>query len=219
MVGHAREQERARERRQMSYELHDTLTQDLVSGILELDTVRSHLNGGPDEVRRALNAVERALRDSLQVTREMAFKYHDEPNAPKDVRVDLESVVDEFRRSEKIAVKFEPVGKILPMTNERSASLEAALREGLSNVRKHSRASFVQVTFSQMENGCALDVRDDGLGMSVSPLTTVVGRGGFGLVALRQRVEALGGQMIIESAAMQGTTLSIQFPSGAEPTS
>jgi signal transduction histidine kinase len=96
-------------------------------------------------------------------------------------------------------------------------------QEALANVAKHAAASHAWVTLSYMGDVVTLDVRDDGTGFSqpgVSPgispgISTANGsgaRGGFGLIAMRQRVDRLAGQLEIESEPGAGTAVSASLP-------
>jgi len=73
----------------------------------------------------------------------------------------------------------------------------------------------VVVTLSYMDDLVVLDVQDDGVGMADQPAGADALRldaGGFGLVAMRERVAQLGGALLVESAPQQGTTVVVQIP-------
>ena len=82
-------------------------------------------------------------------------------------------------------------------------------------MRKHARAGRVALTLSYMDGEAALDVRDDGVGF-----VGVDGsgpNGGLGLHGMRERVEALGGRLAVESALGAGTTVAVTVPVPPEP--
>ena len=103
-------------------------------------------------------------------------------------------------------------------------------QEALANVAKHARASRAGITLSYMEDVVTLDVRDDGTGFTApqpaapqpaapqpaAPQPAANGRsatdGGFGLIAMRQRVTRLAGQLEIESEPGAGTAVSASLP-------
>ena len=80
--------------------------------------------------------------------------------------------------------------------------------EALTNAAKHAQASQVTVTVEADEKQLRLSVRDDGVGGAVPG-------GGSGLIGLKDRVEALGGQLHITSGDGQGTTLAAEIPCAA----
>jgi signal transduction histidine kinase len=77
--------------------------------------------------------------------------------------------------------------------------------ELLTNAVKHARASVVRVTVEHPSGSLCLSIRDDGVG-GADPA------GGSGLIGLRDRVEAMGGTMVIESPAGAGTAVLVSLP-------
>ena len=84
-------------------------------------------------------------------------------------------------------------------------------QEALANIRKHADASRVTLTFSEIGGLAVLDVQDDGIGFS-SNGDSANSASGFGLLGMRERVEKLGGRLVIESAPGEGTTLVSEVP-------
>jgi signal transduction histidine kinase len=87
------------------------------------------------------------------------------------------------------------------------------VQEALANVAKHAEASRVGVTLSYMDDVVTVDVRDNGAGFQ--PTSGVNGADvdpGFGLTAMRQRVERLAGTLEIESEPGRGTAVSATLP-------
>ena len=95
-------------------------------------------------------------------------------------------------------------------------------QEALANVAKHAEASRAGITLSYMEDVVSLDVRDDGVGFAAAPAEASRANGhlarenpaagGFGLIAMRQRVGRLAGQLEIESEPGAGTAVSASLP-------
>ncbi|WP_310709879.1 ATP-binding protein [Nonomuraea sp. 3-1Str] len=86
--------------------------------------------------------------------------------------------------------------------------------ESFHRVARHAgTATRVGLTLSYMDHQVALDVRDDGRGFD--PAARVERDGGFGLVAMRQRIEALSGTLQIESEVGGGTGISACLPTEA----
>ena len=77
--------------------------------------------------------------------------------------------------------------------------------EALTNASKHARASHVNVLVCRSNGSALVEVSDDGVGSADL-------RGGSGLRGLRDRVEALGGELGVESPAGAGTTLTARLP-------
>ena len=82
--------------------------------------------------------------------------------------------------------------------------------------RQHAHAKRVGLTLSYMEDQVTLDVRDDGVGFEtvngIRPARPRDDAGGFGLTAMRQRVEGVAGRLAIESEPDGGTAISASVP-------
>ena len=99
---------------------------------------------------------------------------------------------------------------------ETEVILLRAAQESLTNVRKYAQASQVVITLSYMEDLVALDVRDDGIGFDTPQMNTGDLSGGFGNRGMRERVEQLGGTLVVESTPGKGTALMIELLANAD---
>lgn len=110
-------------------------------------------------------------------------------------------------------------GEAVPLPTEVEVALLRAAQEALANIRRHSRARQVVLTLSCMPGVVILDVRDDGAGFDPEALPSRPGvDGGWGLLAMRQGVEGLGGGVSVESAPAEGTTVAVTIPLRDQPT-
>jgi signal transduction histidine kinase len=83
-------------------------------------------------------------------------------------------------------------------------------REALYNIAKHAEAAKVELILSHEDNGFALKIRDNGRGFDPSKAAS----GHFGLAMMRERAEAVGAQLSIESQIGKGTELTICWNAG-----
>jgi signal transduction histidine kinase len=113
----------------------------------------------------------------------------------------------------RIPVHVVTTGTARPVRPDAESALLRAAQEALANVTRHAAAARVWATLSYMDDEVVLDVRDDGSGFDLSG----GGRdGGFGLVAMRQRIEGAAGTLQVESEPGQGTAISAGVPVAAE---
>ena len=120
-----------------------------------------------------------------------------------------------------VAGEVETTGDARALHPEVEVTLLRVAQEALANVAKHAGASRAGVTLSYMEDVVSLDVRDDGAGF-IPPTPPPPSNGskvngnpagsGFGLIAMRQRVSRLAGQLEIESEPGTGTAVSASLP-------
>jgi signal transduction histidine kinase len=80
--------------------------------------------------------------------------------------------------------------------------------EALTNAARHGRAQRVHVELMNGD-GVVLRIRDDGVGFDTR---SAEGRGGFGLVSMRERVAAVGGELSVVSAEGAGTLIEVRLP-------
>ena len=92
------------------------------------------------------------------------------------------------------------------------ASLYRIVQEALTNIAKHANARHVSVVLSRQGRQLKLSIEDDGAGFVVAQRPA----GRLGLVGMRERIEALGGSLEIESAPGQGTTVLVSVPLQAD---
>lgn len=94
------------------------------------------------------------------------------------------------------------------LPEEIQVCLYRVLQEALINVQKHAQARQVVVQMVIRPVEICLSVQDDGQGFSTpAQLSQFMDRGHFGLVGARERLELVGGKLILHSAPMQGTYL------------
>ena len=88
-------------------------------------------------------------------------------------------------------------------------TLLRAAQEAIANARRHAAASHITVTLTYYPDEVSLDVTDDGCGFDPSE---ALKRGGLGLIGMRERAEALGGSLAIESTPGEGTAVAVTLP-------
>jgi signal transduction histidine kinase len=116
-----------------------------------------------------------------------------------------------------IAVQTTTTGDVLDIHPEVEVTLLRAAQEALNNVRKHASASNVDITLSYIGDVVVLDVQDNGIGLNGDrQQETAENGGGYGLIAMRQRVAQFNGSVTLESDPGEGTTLVVEIPVGEE---
>jgi signal transduction histidine kinase len=85
-------------------------------------------------------------------------------------------------------------------------------QEALTNVLKHARASRAVLRLQVWMDRVSLTIRDDGQGFDPRRLGRPGGASGWGTVIMRERAEAVGGEVQVESAPGEGTSITIDVP-------
>jgi signal transduction histidine kinase len=195
------------ERRRIARDLHDVVLQDL-SGVLQslrLTHLRSKNAGLGLDLEEELEALGRAssgLRSAIYDLR------HEREGSFVE---SVESLVEVNRRltpEREISLTIgEGLRKMVPP--EIGVALLRVLREILTNTRRHSDASNVDVRLRAEGNTLVTGVIDDGRGFDPT-----VAQGGVGLIGVRERVEELGGEIKVISRLREGTEVTVRVPVG-----
>nr|WP_246345869.1 sensor histidine kinase [Conexibacter arvalis] len=201
----------------MAREIHDTLAQGLTGIVAQIQAAEQAAER-PERWRRHLRTAAQLARESLAEARRSVRAVR--PEALENARLP-EALADVARRWSAIhdvGVEVTTTGRARPLRPEVEVTLLRTAQEALANVAKHARAGRVGVTLSYMDDEVTLDVRDDGVGFDLGARPA---DDGVGLVAMRQRVEGLGGRLEIESEPGGGTAVSASAPArpldGAPP--
>jgi PAS domain S-box-containing protein len=198
---------RRAERRRIARDLHDIVLQDL-SGTLQslrLTHLRAKNSGLELDLEEELEALWRAssgLRSAIHDLRR-------EKERPFVKAV--ESLAEQNRQltsERKIGLVVEE-GFPEELPGEVSVELLRVLQEALTNARRHSGASNVEVRLRTEGEALVAGVIDDGRGFDRASV-----RAGVGLSAMRERVEGLGGEIAIRSRPGEGTSVTVRVPLG-----
>jgi signal transduction histidine kinase len=220
LITQAREAGVLDERQRMAREIHDTLAQGLTGIITQLQAAEQ-ASGDPGARRRHFDAATRLARDSLTEARRSVDALRPQPLEQARLAEALTSVAGRWSALHGVAAQVTVTGTARPMAADTELALLRTAQEALANVSKHAAASRVGVTLSYVEEEAILDVRDDGRGFDAAcPSVTApsvirpaaTAGGGFGLVAMRERIEALSGTLQVESEPGAGTAISACVP-------
>ena len=187
-------------RRRIERDLHDGAQQRLVSLRLALRAaqtiVPSHLGELGDELEQVADGLEGVL-DEL---REMARGIHPAILAKGGLAPALKTLA----RRWTVPVKLD-MRAVARLPERVEVATYYVVSEALTNAAKHAQASLVNVEVETVEGALRLCVRDDGVG-GADPIR------GSGLVGLKDRVEALGGAITIQSPPGSGTAVRVELP-------
>ena len=219
LVIQAREAGILDERQRMAREIHDTLAQGLTGIITQLQAAEQAADD-PHGWRRHFAAATQLARESLSEARRSVDALRPERLETGRLGDVLADVAGRWSALHGVPAQVTTTGTARPMPDDAEFALLRTAQEALANVAKHAAATRVGVTLSYLENEVALDVRDDGVGFDpdrlARPGPVTDGRdGGFGLVAMRQRIEELAGTLQVESEPGGGTAVSACIPAAA----
>ncbi len=205
---HSRVQEVAvyEERDRLARDLHDTVIQRLFAIGLSLQSLAGNpsASGISDRLQRTISDVDETIRQVRTSIFELGSQQLD-----RGIRASVLTLLEELEPIVGFGVhaSFEgPVDTAVPDTV--SEHLLATLREAITNIGRHARATRATVAITVGDGHCLLQVVDDGGGIDQSPS----GGGGLGLGNLRRRAEKLHGTFDFTSPEGGGTVLTWRVP-------
>jgi PAS domain S-box-containing protein len=187
-------------RRQIERDLHDGTQQRLVSLGLALRLAESSVPGELEETRTIIEGVASALNQVIDELREISRGIHPAILSEGGLGPALRTLARRSAIPVKLGVVIE---HRLPEPIEVAAYY--VVSEALTNTTKHANATHMDVDAAVRGSSLRLSIRDDGVG-GANPAR------GSGLIGLRDRVEALGGSVELNSPPGQGTHITVLFP-------
>ncbi len=201
-----------RERRRLAHVLHDHLQQLLVSAKLglELHSRQSGLALPPD-----LRRVQDLLGECIKSSRELTMELFPPVLAEEGLGAGLRWLAGWMREKHALDVELEADPAAVPATQDLAILLFQSARELLFNIVKHANVKAAQVRLRHSDGTCLeLAVCDKGSGFNSSDVLSAHSRGGgFGLFSVRERLELLGGSMMIEASPGCGSSVTLKAPS------
>jgi signal transduction histidine kinase len=194
------------ERERVSREIHDTVTQGLASSLLLLEAAgRAWPSAAAQaELRQATALLRGNLSETRSLVHELASPGLDASPLPEALLLAARQYVPEAR----LLVTGEP----RPVSADVRHALLRVVQSAVSNVRLHASANAATVTLGFLPEAVTLDIYDDGAGFDPAAAAPPSDAGGYGLRAMRQRVEQLRGVFSVESAPGEGTIVAAQLP-------
>jgi signal transduction histidine kinase len=207
------------ERLRLARELHDVVAHAM-SVIAVQSGVGAHIaNTQPEEAAKALVAIEATSRGALEELRRLlgVLRQEDEPQgdlAPVPGLADLDSLLAEVSKA-GLAVKLRVNGTRPPVPAGVDLSAYRIVQEALTNVVKHAGPAHAQVTIGYRDQDVTVEVTDDGQGA-----VTAAGDGragtGHGLIGMRERVQAFGGDLQTGPRPGGGFRVAARLPLAVE---
>jgi signal transduction histidine kinase len=188
------------ERKRIERNLHDATQQRLTSIAMALGIAESKLGADPEAAGAILHQAREGLAVALAELRDLSQGIHPGILTERG----LGTAIEDLAYSAPIPITVSSdLRERLPEQLEAGAYYVVA--EALANVAKHAEASSAAVTLSKRNGKLVLSVRDDGVG-GADP------QHGSGLRGLADRVQALGGTLVLDSEPGRGTVLEAEIP-------
>jgi signal transduction histidine kinase len=189
-------------RRRIERDLHDGTQQRLVALGLAVRAAEATISPEREDLREELARVAQGLAEAVEDLQEISRGIHPAILAQGGLAATLKTLARRSPVPVQLTTRLER-----PLPERVEVAAYYVVSEALTNVARHSGASVVDIDVTALNESLEISIRDDGAGGADA-------REGTGLIGLKDRVEALGGRINIESPRDRGTSLLVRLPLG-----
>ncbi len=207
------EQATAGERKRIAQELHDGLAQELTGVVLSLEGAQRAFDRNPQVLGQQLAKATRDARATLADVRQYMGALRQSTSGGLGLPTTVARLIDDLRRQSGLPVDMQEVGSERDLTPDLQRAVIRICGEALRNVAQHANAKSATVTLNYGESSVVVTIADDGAGFDAAHISeSAESNGHFGLVGMRERAEAVGGTLELQSADGTGTMVIATIP-------
>lgn len=206
-------------RRRLASDLHDGPTQLVAAIMMNLDFATKALEKDPSLLPDAIKEMQELASRASHQMRTLLFELRPLVLETQGLGAALQVFLDRRQKDvgskTKLSLKIKtdnPGGDISRQDGKIEASIFAIVQETVNNAIKHAKARRIVVTLAETTDSVSVTITDDGVGFNVDEvLNNYETRGSLGMINLRERAEAVGGNFSIESEAGRGTKIVVDI--------
>jgi two-component system CheB/CheR fusion protein len=204
------------ERKQISRELHDDVIQSLIGISFEISCILKDAPGDPERVRERIEGTQKTVQRSVEAVHRFARGLR--PALLDDIGLvaALHSYCNSLAAREKIEIEVDASGEFAGLNGEKRTVLFRVAQEALTNVVRHAQASKALVSIHPGTDTVLMVVSDNGRSFNIEDATGAKSTR-LGLVGMKERVDMVGGTLLIESTPGKGTSVQIEIPLSSSP--
>jgi signal transduction histidine kinase len=189
-------------------DLHDGIIQSIYAIGLMLEDGEHSIRTKPEAAESRIEGAIHGLNDVIRDIRNYILNLRPERFQGRDLKRGLEELARDLRANTFLSVSVHADGVDTPtLAPEQTVEILHIAQEALTNVRKHGRATNVDVSLRVDDGALQLEIADNGIGFD--PRRAHAGQG---LANMRERARALGGDVEIEPRAAGGTRVEVRIP-------
>jgi signal transduction histidine kinase len=199
------------ERARMAREIHDTLLQSLAGLELQVSAVSSQLEPSQHGARRTLERVRRQIQFDVSEARQSIWGLRSPALDRRDLPSSLEEMCRMVADAGRVPFAFELIGAPGAASRKTEEHLLRVGREAVNNAVRHAGARRIRVDLEYAASSISLRVIDDGHGFDPAEIAHRQD-GHWGIAAMHERAEAIGGRLTVVSDPGAGTTVEMRVP-------
>ena len=205
--------EQEEQRKKISRELHDEITQILASINLYLADLKIEAAVNTKGLSKKINHAQRLVQRSVKIIHRFATSLR--PPALDDLGIipALKTYLNDFTKRTGIQIHLKAFPEIEQLNIIKRTVLYRVAQAALANVAQHSKATLVTITIRKLTKYVCLEIHDNGKSFDVESVLGTKMNEHLGLIGMRERVEMLGGSFSITSSPSRGTSIFAEIPS------
>lgn len=198
-----------REKRKIAIALHDNVIQNLAVSKIELLEMATVTYNRHNSLAKVVSIIE----ETIQLVRNLTFDLYSPILIEQGLEAALSVLIDKINCNYQIILKVAPDIKQVMLEHQTNLMVFEMTRELLINSIKHAQATTIQVGIKKEESNMCICVEDDGEGFDIERKICVLNNNDhFGLFAVKERLDFVGGSLLIESNVGVGTKATIKIP-------
>lgn len=199
-----------KERERIAREMHDGVAQNLA--VLKLEAYKlKNLADGQAPVLDEVDTIDKLINQTYLEVRQTLYDLRASQKLDEGFWPTIERQTEEFERQSGIHALLQPLSPAEePWSELASVQILRIIQEALANVRKHARARRVELAAVRDGRTIRFTIRDDGQGF----VPGIIGEQAdhYGLSVMKERAEAIGGLLSVDSKPGHGTTVTLIVP-------
>ena len=190
----------------------EMVAQTLSMLLTHLDLLEPHVPARNEPLRDGLRRVAELARRTLDETRALSHDLRPTILDDAGLVAALHWLAADYRSTFHIDVRVDAIEPPYPLSPQVEVALFRVSQEGMMNSCKHSEAQKVRLTLTPCPDSVRLLIEDDGRGFDLARIPPPSRSGRLGLSGMRERVELLGGKLIVSGRPLGGTRLDVTIP-------
>jgi two-component system CheB/CheR fusion protein len=197
------------ERRRISRELHDDLSQKVAKLQFDVETLEQQLPPDLMDAKRRLLAIRDEIETLSNDLRRIAYQLHPSALDHLGLAIAIRTFSQEFSEREGLPIQFTTRNVPARIPSEVASSLYRIIQEALRNIAKHAGKTSVKIRLFGQSKQLSLIIRDHGVGFDIH---SVRNKGGLGLISMQERVRLVRGEFSLETRPGHGAAVMIRVP-------
>lgn len=200
------------ERKDISRELHDEITQTLAGINVHLAALKMKATISNTRLNTKIATTQRLVEKSIEIVHRFARELR--PLVLDDLGLipALEAFLKTFVKKTGMVPRLDVFPEVERLAGDKRTVLFRVAQSALNNVAQHAQASAVRVSIRKQAGGVNLKITDNGRAFRVERVLHVRKNKRLGILGMRERVEMVGGRFTVQSSPGKGTTIQAQIP-------